>query len=95
MPEIALAWLRSYDSWYDDDLKKIAYTGSGTSDAVIPKVMKKLEDCRLIEVTENETLNGSGQKVYLQGEAAMLSFIPLKRTGRQRKQSFTTVRGSR
>ena len=81
MPEIALAWLRSYDGFYDNDLKKIAYTGTGASDTVTPKVMKKLEDGQFAEITENETLNGSGQKVYLQGGKGDAIFYTLEKNG--------------
>ncbi|MBQ7482369.1 MAG: chitobiase/beta-hexosaminidase C-terminal domain-containing protein [Lachnospiraceae bacterium] len=64
-PEVILAWLRSYDNWYDNDTKKIDYTGEGTPVTAAPKVMKMGEDGQLVEISDNEMLSGSGQSVYL------------------------------
>ena len=65
VPEIALAWLRSYDDWYDNDLKKIVYIGPGSADVPAPKVMKKDAEGKLVEITEDEVLSGEDQTVYL------------------------------
>ena len=65
VPEIALAWLRSYDEWYDNDLKKIAFTGDGSATVPEPGIMKKDADGNLVAITENEVLNGENQTIYL------------------------------
>ncbi len=83
VPEIALAWLRSYDNWYDNDVNKIAYTGSGSKETTAPAIKIKTQDGQYLDVKDNETLNGEKQTIYLPGDTGDAVFYVLEKDGKE------------